>query len=57
LLPIFVGIWFLKLYVMIFYDFYADFGGFWPFFEDLEPDLRLDLGRKLGGGYQLNIYI
>jgi hypothetical protein len=40
-----------------FYDFYADFGGFWPFLEDLEPNLRLDLGRKLGGGYQLKIYI
>jgi hypothetical protein len=35
---------------MIFLDFYADFGGFWPFLGDLEPDLRPDLGRKLGGG-------
>jgi hypothetical protein len=23
----------------------------------MEPDLRLDIGRKLGGGYQLKIYI
>jgi hypothetical protein len=31
--------------------------GFDQFFEDLEPRLRLDIGKKLGFGSQLKFYI
>jgi hypothetical protein len=31
--------------------------GFWSFCGDIGPFLRPDLGRKLGDGYQLQIYI
>jgi hypothetical protein len=37
--------------------FRPDFNGFCPFFEDLEPRLRPDLGRKLGCDPQLKFYI
>jgi hypothetical protein len=30
---------------------------FFPIFEDLDPFLRLDLGRKLGGEPKIKIYI
>jgi hypothetical protein len=53
-LPIFG---FLKLYCMILFDFKPVFGSFCPLLEDLEPFLRPDLGRKLGGCYQLQIFI
>jgi hypothetical protein len=46
-----------RIYIMILLDFSAFFAGFWCFLGDLEPFLRPDLGRKLGGCYQLQIYI
>jgi hypothetical protein len=46
--PIFSKFWVFKLYIYDFLIFYADFGRILPIFGDLEPDLRPDLGRKLG---------
>jgi hypothetical protein len=40
--------WVFKHYYIIFMDFSADFNGFCPLLGDLEPDLRPDLGGKLG---------
>jgi hypothetical protein len=42
---------------MIFIDFSACFGRFWPLLEDLELFLRPDLGGKLGVCCQLQAYI
>jgi hypothetical protein len=50
-------LWVLKPYIKIFYCYYVDFWRILPIFEDLEPFLRPDLGRKLGGNLQINIYI
>jgi hypothetical protein len=36
--------WAFKLYIKILLGFYADFAIFCPFFGDLEPDLRQDIG-------------
>ena len=38
-------------------DFQRDFGIYYPFLRDLGPFLRPDLGEKLGGCYQIQIYI
>jgi hypothetical protein len=45
------------LYINILNGFSAYLRGFNPFLEDLGPFLRPDLGEKLGGGYQLQVYI
>jgi hypothetical protein len=42
---------------MIFSGFSICFGRFCPLLEDLETFLRPDIGRKLGGCYQLQTYI
>jgi hypothetical protein len=41
--------WVFKPYCIIFIDFSIVFNGFCPLLGNLEPDLRPDLGRKLGG--------
>jgi hypothetical protein len=40
-----------------FIDFIQQIWRFWPILGDIGPFLRPDLGRKLGDGYQLQIYI
>jgi len=46
--PKFSNIGFLN-YILLFFGFFMlIFGRFCPFWGDLEPDLRPDLGRKLG---------
>jgi hypothetical protein len=55
--PIMCQKWVLYYIILIFIDFLSSFGGFWSFLEDLGPFFRLDLGEKLGGGYQLQAYI
>jgi hypothetical protein len=35
----------------------AVFGRFWPLLGDLEPFLREDLGRNLGGSSQIKNYL
>jgi hypothetical protein len=47
--PIIFQIWVLNHIVFFLLIFKSDFNGFSPLFEDLEPDLRPDLGRKLRG--------
>jgi hypothetical protein len=42
---------------VIFVDFIQQFWRFLAFLGDIGPFLRPDLGRKLGDGYQLQIYI
>jgi hypothetical protein len=49
--------WVLNYINGFFNYFMPDFGGFCPLFEDLEPNLRPDLGRKLGCDPQLKLYI
>jgi hypothetical protein len=39
---------FLNYIIRVFCDFQPNFGGLFPFWGDLELDLRPDLGRKLG---------
>jgi hypothetical protein len=55
--PRFSQFWVLKLYNIFLFDFKLVFGRFCPLLEDLEPFLRPDLGRKLGGCCQLQAYI
>jgi hypothetical protein len=44
-------------YYMIFMDFFNSFGRFSPFWGDIGPFLRPDIGEKLGGCYPLLVYI
>jgi len=46
-----------KLYNWIFNDFWVVLMGFWPFFKDLEPKLRLYLGEKLGPNPKIKFYL
>jgi hypothetical protein len=55
--PIFWKKWVFKLIIGFFNIFRPDFNGILPIFEDLEPRLRPDLGRKLGCDPQLKFYI
>jgi hypothetical protein len=55
--PVYAHFWVFKPYCIFLFDFKPVFGGFWSFLGDLEPFLRPDLGRKLGGCYQIQIYI
>jgi hypothetical protein len=54
---VYAHFWVFKPYCIILFDSKPGFGGFWSFLGDLEPFLRPYLGRKLGGCYQLQIYI
>jgi hypothetical protein len=47
----------LKLYIMIFIDFFSSCERFWSFLEDLEPFFRPNIGEKLGNCYPLQVYI
>jgi hypothetical protein len=42
-----------KLYNSDFIVLFSRFDGFYPFFRDLGPFLRPDIGEKLGDGYQI----
>jgi hypothetical protein len=48
---------FLHFIIMVLMDNRPIFGDFWPFLGHIGPFFRPDLGRKLGDGYQLHIYI
>jgi hypothetical protein len=42
---------------VIFIDIWNNFGDVWNFLGHIGPFLRPDIGRKLGDGYQLQIYV
>jgi hypothetical protein len=48
--------WFINFIIVISYGLLASFWRFWLILGDIGHFLRPDLGRKLGDGYQLQIY-
>jgi hypothetical protein len=55
--PRFAGKWVFHFRKWIFNNFKHVLMGFCPFFEDLEPKKRPNLGEKLGSDPQLRCYI
>jgi hypothetical protein len=49
--------WFINFIIVIFYGLLASFLRFWLILGDIGPFLRPNLGRKLGDGYHIQIYI
>jgi hypothetical protein len=47
---------FLNFILRVLIDFLSSLKGFWPFWGDIGPFFRPDLGEKLGGCYQLQAY-